>query len=78
MVGPCCLMSIVRLMTPAIILSVATGDKRERVVSSTRGLMWNLADSLWNEKKYVCAFLVTCSKMKEDKSGGRVGEQEQE
>lgn len=37
--GPCCLISMVLLITPAIMLSVATGESRERVVPSTRGLM---------------------------------------
>ena len=51
--GPCCLMSIVLLITPAIIPSVATGESRERVVPSARGLMWNLADSLWKKAAQV-------------------------
>ena len=44
--GPCCLEFIVLLIAPATNPSMYVGERRERVLPSVRGLMWNFVLSI--------------------------------
>ena len=50
-VGPCCLVTMVLLITPATIPSMDMGERRERVQLSESGLMQNLDISTWKTNK---------------------------